>query len=113
MNRAWKADGPLQPGAERRSTAIMKPIKLLPCVSHVTAEELTRSVEGDICACDFYVEGAEAGVEVPGGYQLNGILDIDHHAPGTRMARVISSANVALAHVRRCASWPTPETRTQ
>ncbi|MBA3639776.1 MAG: hypothetical protein M3541_17920 [Acidobacteriota bacterium] len=80
----------------------MKPIKLLPCVSHVTAAKLTRTVEGDICACDFYVEGAEAGVEVPGGYQLNGILNIDHHAPGTRMARVISSANLAIAHVRQC-----------
>ena len=83
------------------SSATMKPIRLLPSASRVTADELSRSIESDICACDFYVEGAEAGVEVPGGYQLGGILSIDHHAPGSRMARVVSSANLAIAHVRQ------------
>lgn len=80
----------------------MKPIKLLPSASRVTADEIARSVGGDICVCDFYVEGAEAGMEVPGGYQFGGILNIDHHAPGARMARLISSANLAIAQVLQC-----------
>ncbi|HYR08464.1 MAG TPA: hypothetical protein VEQ60_11865 [Longimicrobium sp.] len=55
--------------------------------------------EGRITACDFYVSGAETGVEVPGGYQLGRILNIDHHAPATRMARQVSSTNLALTHL--------------
>jgi hypothetical protein len=55
--------------------------------------------EGRITACDFYVSGAETGLEVPGGYQLGRILNIDHHAPAARMARQVSSTNLALEHL--------------
>jgi hypothetical protein len=55
--------------------------------------------EGPITACDFYVDGAENGLEVTGGYQLGRIMNIDHHAPTRRMSRQVSSTNLALAHL--------------
>jgi hypothetical protein len=56
---------------------------------------------GAIVACDFYVDGSEHGREVPGGYEIGSILNVDHHAPSERMARQISSTNLAIDHVRR------------
>ncbi|HET6577574.1 MAG TPA: hypothetical protein VFG66_04590 [Gemmatimonadales bacterium] len=53
-----------------------------------------------IFACDFYVQGIENGEELPGGYRLGAIVNVDHHAPTPRMVRPISSANLAIAHVR-------------
>lgn len=54
---------------------------------------------GTIVACDFYVEGVELGEEVPGGYRLGRLLNVDHHAPTPRMSRIISSTNLAVAQV--------------
>jgi hypothetical protein len=53
-----------------------------------------------VLACDFYVEGAEKGEEVPGGYRLGRLLNIDHHAPTPRMSRMISSTNLAIEQIR-------------
>lgn len=61
---------------------------------------LAAAPEGTIYACDFYVEGAERGDEVTGGYRLGRLVNIDHHAPTPLMARRVSSANLALDHVR-------------
>jgi hypothetical protein len=55
--------------------------------------------EGTVFACDFYVSGAEAGREMPGGYRLGRVINVDHHAPTGRMATRISSTNLAIAQV--------------
>jgi hypothetical protein len=52
---------------------------------------------GTVIACDFYIEGAELGVEIPGGYAIDGVMNIDHHAPSKRMMKYISSTNLAIA----------------
>lgn len=49
-----------------------------------------------VVACDFYIDGAEKGDSVVGGYRLGSILNVDHHAPTARMRRRISSATLAL-----------------
>ncbi|MEO5589924.1 MAG: hypothetical protein ABIS03_10090, partial [Gemmatimonadaceae bacterium] len=51
-------------------------------------------------ACDIYIEGAELGREVPGGYEIDGIVNIDHHAPGERMRRLVSSTNLAIEQIK-------------
>jgi hypothetical protein len=60
-----------------------------------------------IIACDFYVSGAEDARRVVGGYEFGRVLNIDHHAPGRRMARQVSSTNLALKRMRR--NVPLPE----
>lgn len=76
-----------------------KRIRLLPLTGSVAPGALEPLGAGPIYACDCYVEGAERGLEVPGGYQLGRIINVDHHAPTLRMARFVSSANLALCHV--------------
>lgn len=69
-------------------------ITLIPAKSVNTIEEL-----GEGIFCDFYVQGVETrGQEIIGGYQLGALVNIDHHAPDERMARVISSAPLAIAY---------------
>jgi hypothetical protein len=76
------------------------PIVLLPSAAEYSPEQLRARVVGDICACDFYVSGAEHGQEVAGGFLLGDVLNIDHHAPSPRMDRAVSSATLAIAHLR-------------
>jgi hypothetical protein len=52
-----------------------------------------------IVACDFLVEGMLQGEEVPGGYELEGVLNVDHHAPVRCMERHFSSVHLAMAQV--------------
>lgn len=53
---------------------------------------------GKIVACDFYVEGAEAGTPESGGLRLGRVLNVDHHAPVARMrSRAITSTVLATA----------------
>jgi hypothetical protein len=73
--------------------------KLLSLSNRVRGDDLERLSDGDICACDFYVDGIETADAVVGGYQRDRILNIDHHAPTTAMARRISSANLAVERV--------------
>ncbi|HST61155.1 MAG TPA: hypothetical protein VLK84_20805, partial [Longimicrobium sp.] len=76
------------------------PIHLLPTVSPMLAETvLSVAAAGDIIACDFYVQGAERGEEIPGGYRLGRLLNVDHHAPTARMSRIVSSTNLAVAQL--------------
>ena len=78
------------------------PIELFPERSIITTEELRGSYPGrSVVACDFHVQEIHLGEAVTGGYQRDGVLNVDHHAPTERMARQISSANLALVHVRR------------
>jgi len=74
------------------------PIDLLPVFRAGNLDDLHAWYpNGKILACDFYISGAELGTEVPGGYRLGDrVLNIDHHAPTARMARVVSSTNLAL-----------------
>lgn len=58
-----------------------------------------------MCACDCYVEGIEAGEAFPHGFELQGILNIDHHAPVKEMMKPISSGNLACAYVRSTGSF--------
>ncbi|MEP6509481.1 MAG: hypothetical protein ABJC63_14750 [Gemmatimonadales bacterium] len=60
-----------------------------------TPDSLHEEHDGPIVACDFYVVGAESGNEVPGGYQIETVLNVDHHAPTPRMTRCVSSTNLA------------------
>lgn len=39
------------------------------------------------------------GQELPGGYQLGNVINIDHHAAVPRMRRFVSSANLAIEYV--------------
>lgn len=71
-------------------------IALLPAMPSIAAGLLESRWSGEIIACDCYVAGAEDGREAPGGYTLGRIVNVDHHAPTARMARPISSANLAL-----------------
>ncbi|HEU0080383.1 MAG TPA: hypothetical protein VFQ76_22230, partial [Longimicrobiaceae bacterium] len=73
---------------------------LLPAANPMLPETVLGVVPaGEVVACDFHVAGAEGGEEVPGGYRLGRLLNIDHHAPTPRMARMISSTNLAIAQV--------------
>jgi hypothetical protein len=64
------------------------------------AEHLELLTEGDICACDFYVEGIESATAVVGGYQRGRILNVDHHAPTREMARRISNGRAGGTQMR-------------
>ncbi|MCL5436647.1 MAG: hypothetical protein M1549_02090 [Candidatus Dependentiae bacterium] len=68
---------------------------------HVTAEQV-RLLAGpgrQPFVCDFYLEGAEAGTDISGGYWLAGVFNIDHHAPTARMAREITATHLAIEYV--------------
>lgn len=54
---------------------------------------------GPVVACDFYIEGAELAREIPGGYEIDGVMNIDHHAPALRMMRHVSSTNLAIDQI--------------
>lgn len=68
--------------------------------SDFTADSLAEDHAGPIVACDFYVIGAESGREVPGGYEIGSLLNVDHHAPTQRMMKYVSSTNLAIDHVK-------------
>lgn len=79
---------------------------LLPLANRVSPEEvLAVHPRAPLFACDFYVEGAEGGEEVPGGYRLGRVTNVDHHAPVPRMARRTTSTELAL---RQTAAEPVP-----
>lgn len=61
--------------------------------------DVTPCGPAGVWACDFYVSGIEDGAEVPGGYRLGRLTNIDHHAPGARMAKRVSSATLARLQV--------------
>lgn len=78
-----------------------KKIVLIDEASHVSPIEIRDRFPGKtITVCDFYLEGAESGDAISGGYRINGITNIDHHAPTDRMAREVTSTALAVEYVR-------------
>lgn len=78
----------------------LRRIHLLAEANPMPAEVVLRAVpDGPVAACDFHVEGITRGEEAPGGYRLGRLLNVDHHAPTPRMARRVSSTNLAIAQV--------------
>lgn len=76
-------------------------IELLEERQRINLPELRTLIgEGRVAACDFRIEGIENGENVAGGYLLDEILNVDHHAPTLRMERPISSTHLALDHVQ-------------
>jgi hypothetical protein len=78
-----------------------RPITMLPTTKDLSPENL-RSIfpTGTIYICDAYVEGIERGHELPYGYERDGIVNIDHHAPSRAMMRKVSSGNLALEFLK-------------
>ena len=77
------------------------PIRTIPHEKVFTPGMLKQHHSGPIIACDFYVDGAENGTEAPGGYEIDGILNVDHHAETPRMMRYVSSTNLAIEQIQR------------
>jgi hypothetical protein len=71
-----------------------------------TSDWLTSLHPAGVVACDFYVEAAESAEPVTGGYRFGKVLNIDHHASTTDMARQVSSTNLALERIRACGREP-------
>jgi hypothetical protein len=78
------------------------PIHLIPLMPSVPPAVLATVPGHTLFVCDSYVEGVEHGEDVEAGYRLGRVINVDHHAPTARMARTVSSANLAIAHVRQC-----------
>jgi hypothetical protein len=91
-----------------RCFALPFPIDLLPVSRAGNLDDLlARYPDVEIFACDFYIAGAELGVDVPGGYRLGRrVLNIDHHAPTARMSRQVSITNLALEWRAANAGYP-------
>jgi hypothetical protein len=78
----------------------MIPIRTIAHRKTFTTESLRQEHHGLVVACDFYVDGAERGQDIPGGYEIDGILNIDHHSPAEHMMRNVTSTNLALGQIR-------------
>jgi len=92
--------------AASRPANMPLPIILLPATSTVVMPVVLAVSDGPLVACDFYIDDIERGEEVPGGYQLGRVLNVDHHAPTPRMTRQISSANLALERLAAVGAPP-------
>lgn len=87
-----------------------RPILLLDASPVYDVAHLEQLGPGSIFACDFPIARAEYGDEIPGGYRLGRVVNIDHHAPTPRMARRISSANLALEFIGEFGPVPSDAT---
>lgn len=87
-------------GRERGDSTISAPM-ILPLRNVITAHEIESACPGSrpIVVCDFYVEGAEKGIEEPCGLRLDRILNVDHHAPIPRMQRRVTSTKLAHEYI--------------
>ena len=74
---------------------------ILPLEGKITAAQVEAACPGPrtIFACDFYIEGAEAGTDDAGSLKLGRIINVDHHADLKRMRREITSTALAAAYV--------------
>ena len=83
----------------------------LPTTDRIQANDLAEhSLGGLVYACDFYVDDAEKGTSVPGGYQTDWLVNIDHHAATVRMREKISSTSLAIDHVKKLGPVSKPGT---
>ena len=79
----------------------MSLIKQLPTAAKTVINELEKHrSNGLMYACDFYITDSEKGASVPGGYQTDWLVCVDHHAATDRMRRKISSTTLAIEHVK-------------
>jgi hypothetical protein len=76
----------------------IKRIELIPQKGKHYLEEFTN--DGHVVACDFAIEGIEKGIKIPGGYRMGNVDNVDHHAPGRRMSRRISSTPLAIRYLK-------------
>ncbi|HZJ00818.1 MAG TPA: hypothetical protein VFD22_09155 [Gemmatimonadaceae bacterium] len=77
------------------------PIRTLAHRERFIPADILNEHLGPVVACDFYIEGAELAREIPGGYEIDGVMNIDHHAPALRMMRHVSSTNLAIDQVNQ------------
>ena len=75
------------------------PIRTISHREHFIPADVLSEHLGQVVACDFYIEGAELAREIPGGYEIDGVMNIDHHAPSLRMMRHVSSTNLAIDQI--------------
>jgi hypothetical protein len=76
-------------------------LTLLPIDTRADAARLEGTFDAPtIYAADWYVDAVERGEEVPGGYAVGRVVNVDHHADTERMRWPISSAPLALERVR-------------
>ncbi len=76
--------------------------EIVPLESEIQAAWVEEELKppGRIYICDFYVNGAERGTEVLWGTELGRMVHIDHHAPGHRMERHVTSTMLAKEFVQ-------------
>jgi hypothetical protein len=76
-------------------------IELYPVKAENSPQELKEKFPGKkILTCDFYLDGAEHGQRITGGFIVDEIISIDHHPPVPEMAQAISSTNLAIQYVQ-------------
>lgn len=76
-------------------------LTLLPIATRSDAAGLEAAFAAPaIYAADWYVDGIDAGSEVPGGCAIGRVVNVDHHSDTARMRRPISSAPLALERLR-------------
>ncbi len=78
------------------------PITLMEERRVITEDELRKNYSGKIAALDFYIKGIEEKGHWDGDVLcLDGILNIDHHAPVEEFVKYVSSTNLAIAWVKK------------
>lgn len=75
--------------------------EIIPLENRIQAAWLEDELKppGRIHVCDFYVAGAEHGLEVPWGTELGRLVNIDHHAPLQRMKQYVTSTMLATQFI--------------
>lgn len=73
----------------------------------VTSSELKKLFPNKkIFICDFYLDKAESGRRIIGGFEYDGITCIDHHFPISEMEKYVSSTNFAIEYVNKFGPAP-------
>ena len=91
------------------SSFLQAPFHLLPLTQKLTVEDVRRVIpSGPVYVCDVHVTDIEKFgtpiVDSDGtvlGYEYQGIINIDHHAPTPEMERIISSGVLAGRFVKK------------
>jgi hypothetical protein len=77
------------------------PITLIPAFKEISAVELqTQYHHEHVFACDFYITAIEKQQEIAGGYAIENITNIDHHAPTERMMTFVTSTQLAINYIQ-------------
>jgi len=77
-------------------------VVLIPLATLVDYEYLESTYgDKDVFICDTYVQEAENWEEIEGGYKKGRYINIDHHAPGERMSKFVTSTCLACDYVKK------------